>query len=125
MEKIFEPAKFANEIGNYKLLPEVILNFVALILPWIEVISGLLLIAGVRIKANSTIIASMLIIFIFGVASAMARGLSIKCGCSSSNAQVVGFPKILENLGLLILCVNLFFFPNNKFSLDFLSKSSK
>ena len=123
MEKIFEPSKFANEIGNYKMLPEILLNFSALILPWIEVISGLLLIAGVRIKANSAIIGSLLFVFIVAVATAMARGLSIKCGCSSSNAQMVGFPKIFENLGLLLLCLNLFIFPNSRFSFDFLSSS--
>ena len=125
IEKIFEPAKFANEIGNYQMLPQFLLNIVALILPWIELISGLLLISGVRLKANSAIIGSLLLFFIIAIAIAMARGLSINCGCSSSNAQMVGFPKILENTGLLLTCVLIFIYPNSKFALEKFAKNEE
>lgn len=123
IEKIFEPAKFANEIGNYQILPEFLLNLVALFMPWMELVIGLFLLTGIRLKANSVIAGSLLLLFIVAISIAMARGLSISCGCSSSNAQMVGFPKLIENTTQLILCVLIYLAPNNQFSLERFAKT--
>ncbi len=126
LAKIADPVLFAKEITNYNLMPDFSINIFAIVLPWIELISGLLLIAGVRIRANAVIIGAMLIMFIIAVASAWARGLNINCGCFSHIAQeTVGLKKILENSGLLILCVYLLFFPGNVLTLDFVSKKEE
>jgi uncharacterized membrane protein YphA (DoxX/SURF4 family) len=116
--KIAMPEKFANEIGNYGIMPFAILNIFALLLPWIEFFVGLMLILGIRLKANSIISAGLLIIFIAAVASAMMRGLDINCGCSSVNPQHVGFPKIFENTGLTILSLLIAWLPNKKYTLE-------
>jgi len=113
--KIAEPAKFATEISKYNLLPEVMLNVMALSLPWIELICGILLIFGNKIKANSAILGIMLVVFTIGVISAFARGLDINCGCfGGAVQQKVGWEKILENTGLILLSVNLFIFGDKK-----------
>ena len=117
LEKIVDPTKFAKEMLNYQILPYFSANIFALILPWIEVISGLLLILGIKIKANSTIISGLLLIFIFAVSLALIRGLDINCGCSSSHPQKVGLPKILENTSMLLMCAVLYFFPSKRFIL--------
>lgn len=102
--KIADPASFAEAIANYKLVPAMFINFFAIIIPWIELVSGILLIFNNFPKENSLIINSLLILFIIMVAVAMLRGLNIDCGCyGTSHAQQVGFQKILENIGLLIL----------------------
>lgn len=120
ISKLSDPAAaFANEIGNYRLMPQFISNFMAVTIPWIEVVTGILLILGVRIKANSFIIGSLLIVFTISVASAMARGLNIDCGCYSNiKAQPVGWKKIAENSALILLSINLFFSNKNRFSLE-------
>jgi putative oxidoreductase len=117
ISKIADPALFAKEIANYDFTPLWTLNLIALILPWIELTTGLLLIFGVTLKANSILIALMLIWFIFMVAVAWGRGLDISCGCSSVNPQHVGFKKILENTILLIMCIFILFFPHNKLTI--------
>lgn len=117
--KIADPALFAKEIMNYNMLPLSIINIMALTLPWIELICGILLIAGVLIRANSIIISGLLIVFIIAVGSAMSRGLDINCGCfSSMHADTVGWKKIFENLGQLFCTTFLFFVPNGKFTLE-------
>lgn len=118
LSKIAVPEQFAKEIANYALLPEFSLNIFALILPWIELIIGILLILGIRLKANSIIGSALMLIFIFMVAFAWARGLDISCGCSSAHPQQVGLPKILENTGLLILLIIVYINPNNKYTLE-------
>jgi putative oxidoreductase len=117
ISKIADPSLFAKEIANYDFAPLWTLNLVALTLPWIEIITGLLLIFGVALKANSILTALMLIWFIFMVAVAWGRGLDISCGCSSINPMHVGFQKILENTIFLAMCVFIMFFPNNKLTL--------
>jgi putative oxidoreductase len=98
VSKLTDPVEaFANEIGNYQLLPEFLINFMALTIPWIETVTGLLIMLGIRIKANSFIIAALLFVFTLGVASAMARGLNIDCGCYSNiKAQPVGWKKSVK-----------------------------
>ena len=109
MTKIPNPEKFANEIGNYNLLPEISLNLMALFLPWLELITGMLLIFGYKVKENSFLILGMLVVFTLGVLSAMARGLDINCGCYSEIAvKKVGWEKVLENTGLIIIAFFLF-----------------
>lgn len=120
LAKVVHPGAFANEIGNYDLFPEIIVNFSAVVLPWIELICGMLLIAGVRLKANSLIISILLIFFILSVGSAMARGLNIDCGCYSNiKAEKVGWNKIFENLSMLLLTLNIYFSNNKKLTLEY------
>lgn len=116
--KINITEKFVNEIANYGLAPEFMLNISAIILPWLEIVVGLCLILGVRIRSNAILAAFLLIVFIAAVLYAMAMGLDINCGCSSTHPQKVGIPKVLENTGLLILSIFMIIFPNSKFSLE-------
>lgn len=122
IDKISDPAHFAKEISNYKLLPDILINISAIVLPWIELFIGFLLFIGVKVRPAAIITGGLLIVFIIAVSIAMINGLNINCGCSSSAPQKVGFPKILENSCLTILCVYLFFFPESRFSLESISK---
>lgn len=119
--KISDPALFAREIANYRLLPDFTINTIAIVLPWIELISGILLILGVRLRANAAIITILLLLFNIMVAIAWARGLNINCGCYSHIAQqTVGLPKILENTVFMVLSILIFIFPKNNLSLEHL-----
>jgi len=115
MQKISEPAAFADSIANYKLIPEFLINFFAVIIPWIEVSAALLLIFGVSLKESAAIINILLVIFILMILISVFRGLDINCGCfGTTNGQKVGLLKILENLGLLAIGFYIFFFSNRK-----------
>jgi uncharacterized membrane protein YphA (DoxX/SURF4 family) len=85
LDKIQNPEAFSITIANYRLLPYKIINGVAIVLPWLEVITGTLLVLGVWIKANTAIVAGLLLAFTFAIAQALARGLDISCGCFSTN----------------------------------------
>ncbi|MBX3043801.1 MAG: DoxX family membrane protein [Candidatus Kapabacteria bacterium] len=116
--KISNPEKFASEIANFALVPEFTLNILALILPWVEFLAGVFILFGIRLKSSSIITGGLMILFVFSVAWAMAMGLDINCGCSSTNPQKVGLPKLLENVGLFTLSLYIFLFPNKRFSLE-------
>jgi putative oxidoreductase len=116
--KAADPALFAKEIMNYSIMQVSIVNIMALTMPWIELVVGILLIAGVRIKANALITGGLMLVFIVAVFSAMLRGLNINCGCFTGKIVLVGWPKILENTMMFIGCLYIFLFPVQKFSVE-------
>ena len=117
--KIADPLHFSGEINNYDLLPDKIINIMAIALPWLELVSGLLLIFGVRIKANSALLIAMLFVFTLAVSIAIMQGLDINCGCYSAvEERKVGWSKVAENIGLIILGVIAFFNEAKRFAFE-------
>jgi|WetSurMetagenome_2_1015567.scaffolds.fasta_scaffold206489_2 uncharacterized membrane protein YphA (DoxX/SURF4 family) len=103
IEKIAVPENFALSITNYKLLPAESINILAIILPWIELISGILLLFGISLKENSTIITSLLIVFTIAIIISLFRGLNIDCGCYGTlYGTQIGLLKVSENILLII-----------------------
>ncbi|MCX6153953.1 MAG: DoxX family membrane protein [Candidatus Kapabacteria bacterium] len=117
--KIAEPAQFAKEISNYRLVWEPLLNIIALIMPWIELIIGLFILVGFRLRSSSALASILLMIFIVAVGLAMIQGLSINCGCFAKNmAETVGWKKIAENTLSILVCFYIFKYPIQKLSLE-------
>jgi putative oxidoreductase len=116
--KIADPADFAGDIKNYQLLPDFLLNIAALTMPWIEMLCGIFLIVGFRLKANALISISLLIFFNVAVLFAMSQGLNIDCGCFSQRASMVGWEKVGENTISLIFAIYVFLFPVRTLTLE-------
>jgi putative oxidoreductase len=118
--KIIDTQGFSNSIYNYKLLPDLIINFLAVILPWIELITGLLLLLGITIKENALLINILLIIFITTIIINLFRGLDINCGCfGTGNGTKIGLTKLIENFLLLIMGILLMIFDSGILSIPF------
>lgn len=113
MEKISNPENFAMAIYAYRLFPEILINLLAVVIPWIEVVSGLLLLFGTGARENAVIITSLLLMFIIIILISLARGLNIECGCfGTASGSRVGWQKVLENSGLVILGFYIIVFEN-------------
>ena len=82
--KILDTASFAGMVYNYQLLPDVLINFVAITLPWVEVTVGCLLIVGVWLPGAVAIYNLLMISFLSALAFNVWRGLDISCGCFST-----------------------------------------
>ncbi len=118
-EKIADPAGFADSIENYRLLPIWSVNLLAISLPWVELITGLFLLFGISLKENSIIISFLMAVFLFAVLISLLRGLNIDCGCFGTiEGAKIGIMKLLENLILLLLSLNIFFNNQNYFVLN-------
>lgn len=85
--KITDPHQFANVISNYQLLPAFMVNPVAVWLPWIEVLCGVLLICGVWIDGSLVVVNTLLILFMAALISNWIRGIDADCGCFSAVAS--------------------------------------
>ncbi len=114
LDKIADPAAFTVSILNYKVVGQLLATMTATILPALELLCGLGLILGLYPRTSALIIILMLIVFTVLIISALLRGLDISCGCFSQNPNVnkIGFIKILENVGMIILGVWLLWVNN-------------
>jgi len=106
--KVIDPHGFALNIYHYQLLPDWTVNLAALLLPWLEVITGAALIAlPTHRRGAAAWILGMLIIFTGAILISLYRGLDISCGClsTSPDAARIGWRKVIENTGLILLAV--------------------
>lgn len=117
--KIIEPLAFATSISHYGLLPNWAVNASALVLPWLEIISGIMLVAGVKVRLNALFTGAMLLIFTSAVAYAVVMGLKIDCGCfGSQGGEDVSWFKVGKNTLMMLMCVVLWKWPNTALSVE-------
>lgn len=102
--KLQDPSAFASAVAAFRVLPPELSAWVALLLPWLELITAIgLLLPAIR-RMSGYIIATLLAAFIALHSSAWARGLDISCGCfGSETAEPTSDYQwlILRNLALL------------------------
>ena len=118
VDKILYPTSFADSVSSYQVVPRPLLNIVAIIFPWCELVAGLFLLNGFKTRSSNMLIFLMLCLFNVLIISVLARGLQIDCGCFSSGSDPIGIPKLLEDYGYLLMSLAIFFFDKGFFSLD-------
>lgn len=81
LPKIQDPTAFATSVTAFRILDTSLSTWVALFLPWLELIIGLgILIPAIR-RSSGALIGLLLMLFIALHSSAWMRGLDISCGC--------------------------------------------
>jgi uncharacterized membrane protein YphA (DoxX/SURF4 family) len=81
LQKIYHPLSFAKTISNYQILPDKLVNFTAIVLPWVELILGSLLTLGKWLPGAVTLANLLLFVFFSSLVFNAMRGLNIDCGC--------------------------------------------
>ncbi|MBF0120033.1 MAG: DoxX family membrane protein [Desulfobacterales bacterium] len=109
IDKIIHPKAFAQIVYNYQILPDILVNILAIILPWIEIITGIFLILGIWIHGAVLIINLLFLTFIIAIISSLARGLDINCGCFNTKKGSISLFDILRDLSFFSLSIYLFF----------------
>jgi len=107
--KILDPLAFVQSISDYRVFPREISFFAGLVLPWIEVICGVLVIAGIWQRASALILSGHLCAFLALIIVTMIRGIEIDCGCFGSLSQSVDYKLIVPDVILLFFSLNVFF----------------
>ncbi len=95
LNKINYPAEFSDNIASYLLVPHFLVNPMAVFLPWIELVSGVCLVAGIRVRASAAVICTLLGIFTMALMVVLVKKTPIDCGCF----QNVGDPVSVLTLG--------------------------
>lgn len=87
IDKILHPAAFAETIHNYQILPDLLINVAAVVLPWLEFVIGSLLILGLWMPGAVFTCNGLLLVFFATLVFNLARGLDIDCGCFSASTD--------------------------------------
>jgi len=111
-DKILNPGDFARIVYHYqiigpsRLFPPLLPNLLAVTLPWVELLAGVLLILGLWRREAAGLSGLLLVVFILAVSSALLRGINLEnCGCFSvsGDGRAAGIGLIIGDLGLLVL----------------------
>lgn len=123
--KLLEPGQALQAVQAYRILPPSVDDVVAIGLPLLEMVVGVLLLLGLGTRLAAWVAGGLMIIFIAGVASAWIRGLSIDCGCFGGGGDVAPTSKawrytseILRDVSLSLVAVWLIWFPKSRLALD-------
>jgi len=111
IDKIHHPEAFAQIVYNYRILPDLWVNLTAIVLPWTELILGILLIAGLWLPGAVLLSNMMLSVFFCLLVTSILRGLDVEWGCFSSrpSEDAAYLWYILRDLLFLLLAVYLLF----------------
>jgi putative oxidoreductase len=106
--KLANLQEFFATLVAYRLpLPDALLRFTGVILPWLELLCGLQLFSGFRLDVALLWTVVLLLIFAVCAGQAWLRGLPIACGCL--DLRLAGIPPgskmaaLLESVGFAFL----------------------
>lgn len=85
--KIIDPRSFSEVLSSYVLIPEFLVNMIAIVFPWFEIILGLFFIFGIFKKTIFYLIFFTLIIFIIMISVNLLAGIDFSCGCFSNEVK--------------------------------------
>ena len=102
--KIIDPSGFAADISRYDMVPDIFVNPMAIMLPWIEAVAGLALLSGFAAEGSLLLVNLLIVVFMVGLGQAWVRGLDIDCGCfGHSEAKGEIGLAFLRDIGFLAL----------------------
>ena len=89
-DKILDPAAFARAVANYQIVPASVGNLSALVLPWIELVSGICLILNRWTRGSALITAALMAVFMGALGYNIFRGVDVSCGCFTLDEKAPG-----------------------------------
>jgi len=103
--KISNPDQFALAVYQYQLLPTMLVNLVAVYLPWLEISCAAALVALPAARRGALLlVAGMLVVFTLAITWVVIRGQAIPCGCfGGEDSTAAGWWSLARNCGLLAL----------------------
>ena len=81
VSKILVPCELAKDMYLYHIAPGSLINIGAIILPYVEIILGICLIAGIAPRGSALGLSLVLLFFIVLLSVNLIRGVDFECGC--------------------------------------------
>ena len=121
--KLTQPTQNIANVRDFQILPSGLVNTFAYAQPYLELSIGLLLIVGLGTRLVALFSAVLLLVYIGGIISLGARGISISCGCGGSGGTVAAGQTrytldVLRDVVFLIPVAWLLWKPRSKYSAD-------
>jgi putative oxidoreductase len=103
--KVLDPASFATDIDNYRVVPDALIGPMAVVLPLVETTIGLALVTGLYARGAAILASGMLVTFAIAMVQAIARGIDLDCGCFGHVVETqVSWMTVTRNVVLTLVC---------------------
>jgi uncharacterized membrane protein YphA (DoxX/SURF4 family) len=102
-------SNFALQVEAFKILPPWGVQFVAHTLPFAEILLGLLVLIGWRLRIWASLLTLIMLGFFVAVLRAYLLHMNINCGCFAT-PEPIGPRKILEDAALSVLALAMTYF---------------
>lgn len=120
--KVIDPQNFGRIIIMYNIIPEILVPYAALIFPFLELLLGILLFFGFRIKAASFMNILLMLFFIVIISINVVRGVTFECGCFELSRfgikEEIGIPLVIRDIVFLAFLLLIFFAKRHYLSVD-------
>ncbi|MEM9372481.1 MAG: MauE/DoxX family redox-associated membrane protein [Planctomycetota bacterium] len=125
-KKLSDPQSFAEAIKGFKVLEvaqfEPLMVTGAFVIPWVEMIAGLMLVFGLRTRAAASAIGLALVGFIGLLISIIARDIDASCSCfgdlNFGCPGKIGWCQVLRNTIMLMPAIYLVWRQGGLLALD-------
>jgi putative oxidoreductase len=100
--KAADPMSFLMNVRSFQILPDPYAAWVAMGLPWLEILAGLALVSGVLVEGGLSCIAGMLGVFLWAFIHSWQRGLDVNCGCFGKQDAATDYTQAILQDALLL-----------------------
>ncbi len=120
--KILDIENFGRIILMYDILPVGFAPYMAVIVPFLEFILGVLLLIGFRIRAASFVTIMLMLLFMVFITVNIIRGNTFDCGCFELSRfgikEEIGIPLLFRNIFIIVIVAIAFYAKKQILSLD-------
>ena len=100
--KALSPAAFLMDVRSFQLLDDPWAAWLAMSLPWLEILCGLALVSGIFLDGAILTITGMLSAFLAAIIYSWHRGIDLQCGCFGENPDVSNYRELITRDVLLL-----------------------
>ncbi len=101
--KALDTEVFGALIMRYRIIPDILVPYPAIVIPYLEIVLGLFIVAGYKIRAAASISVLMMIFYAFALSVNLVRGETFDCGCL--HLDMIG-PGLDERIGIHLVVRN-------------------
>ena len=106
--KAADPGAFLLSVRSFQLVQDPYAAWIAMGLPWLEILAGAALVTGLCIEGGLAVIAGMLAAFLWALVYSWQRGLDVDCGCFGKEETTFSYGRrIAQDIALLAVAVGL------------------
>lgn len=106
LSKMPQIENFARTIEVFHLLPQILILPTAIILPYVEFLTGLSLLLGFKTRLSACVCLGLLCLFVIALGITIAQGIDdIPCGCFGIGIGDTLSTALIRNLVLIAICV--------------------
>lgn len=122
--KAFDPVGYGEMVASFGIVSPVASSYVAVVIPFMELVAGVFLLLGYKIRAASVVLLSVTVILSVAMIWSLVAGMTVSCECAHLKRLGIVIDDflvlrlLLRNVLLLLVGILLYNASRHPFSID-------